>query len=320
MSSECEFTVFTATYNRAHLLHRVYRSLGAQTFRDFEWVVVDDGSTDRTESLIREWRVEAKFPIRYLYQRNQGKHVACNRAVRTARGRFFLTLDSDDACVPDALAKLMHYWNSIPQQQRSSFSAVTVLCKNERGAVVGDMFPNHITDSDSLDCYYRLRVRGEKWGFHRTEIMRKFPFPVPPRRLSHVPEGIVWSRISRKYKTRFVNEPLRVYYAGHDSLTSFDSVLKDSHSHLLWNQVVLNEHLDYFRYDPIEFLRHAANFCRFSFHLKEPVREQMKGLHSLAAKLLCIASLPLGAFKFLVDKRKSIVSRRRPTVCDAGSR
>ncbi len=96
------FTVFTATFNRAHVLHRVYHSLRAQTFRDFEWLVVDDGSTDGTGALVEAWRAEADFPIRYRYQENRGKHVACNRAVAEARGRFFLTLDSDDACVPQA--------------------------------------------------------------------------------------------------------------------------------------------------------------------------------------------------------------------------
>ena len=55
------FTVFTATYNRAHVLHRVYDSLRAQTFRDFEWLVVDDGSTDGTGALVEGWRAEADF-------------------------------------------------------------------------------------------------------------------------------------------------------------------------------------------------------------------------------------------------------------------
>lgn len=127
--------------------------------------MVDDGSTDDTKSLLMQWRTDADFPLRYLYQPNQGKHVAYNRAVRVARGRFFLTIDSDDSCVPNALARLRHYWEMIPTDQRCSFSDVTVLCKDERGAVVGDMFPTHITDSDYLDCYYRLKVRGDKWGF-----------------------------------------------------------------------------------------------------------------------------------------------------------
>ena len=69
------FTVFTPTYNRAHTLHRVYGSLKVQTFRDFEWLIVDDGSTDDTEALVKQWQAEANFPIRYIWQKNSGKHL-----------------------------------------------------------------------------------------------------------------------------------------------------------------------------------------------------------------------------------------------------
>ena len=303
MSSDCEFTVFTATYNRAHLLHRVYGSLLAQTFRDFEWLVIDDGSTDDTESLIRKWCSEADFPIRYHYQRNQGKHVACNRAVGMARGRFFLPLDSDDACVPDALAMLHHYWDTIPQQQKGAFSAVTVLCKDERGEVVGDRFPDHITDSNSLDCYYKLKVRGEKWGFHRTDVMREFPFPVPGKRMPHVPESIVWSSISRRYKTRFVNEALRIYYTGHESLTSPGNLARSARAYRMWNRFVLEHHLDFLKYDPMEFMRHAANLSRFSLHLGESAMQQIWSLNTLLGKILCWSALAVGTAKYVADRR-----------------
>src|SRR5260370_42664596 len=83
------FTVFTPTYNRAHTLHRVYDSLRAQTLRDFEWLVVDDGSTDDTPGLITQWTKATDFPIRYFKQGRSGKHFAHNLAVREARGKMF---------------------------------------------------------------------------------------------------------------------------------------------------------------------------------------------------------------------------------------
>ena len=87
--SKYTFTVFTPTFNRAHTLHRVYDSLRAQTFRSFEWLIVDDGSTDNTARLIEEWKTAGHFPIRYVYQRHAGAHFAINRGVQEALGELF---------------------------------------------------------------------------------------------------------------------------------------------------------------------------------------------------------------------------------------
>lgn len=177
MSYKYTFTVFTPTFNRAHTLHRAYESLKAQTFRDFEWLIVDDGSNDNTKALVEKWQMEASFPIRYIFQENQGKHVAFNHGVELAEGELFLTFDSDDACVPVALERFKYHWDNIPLNEQNNFSAVTALCKDQKGTLVGDKFPLDITDSDSLEIRYKYKVKGEKWGFHRTDILKQFPFP-----------------------------------------------------------------------------------------------------------------------------------------------
>ena len=301
-----EFTVFTATYNRAHLLHRVYDSLRAQTFRNFEWLVIDDGSTDGTGALINAWRDEANFPIRYFRQDNQGKHVAYNHAVPYAKGRFFLTLDSDDACVPHALERLKHYWDAIPDREKPNFSAVTVLCVDEGGRIVGDRFPHHVTDSDSLELQYRFKVlRGDKWGFQRTEVMRDYPFPIPDQKLSHVPEMIVWNRIARKYKTRFVNDPLlRIYHTESDHITAVANIRRNAYSFMLGNQIKLNEHIDYLRHAPIAFLKSAANYVRCSLHVRKNPINILTSLENKRARLLCLAAFPLGCGVYLRDVRR----------------
>jgi glycosyltransferase involved in cell wall biosynthesis len=85
-SSRYTFTIFTATFNRGHTLARVHERLRAQTFRDFEWLIVDDGSTDCTRQYVETWQKHSGFPIRYFWQPNQGKHMALNLAVREAQG------------------------------------------------------------------------------------------------------------------------------------------------------------------------------------------------------------------------------------------
>src|SRR2546423_7881993 len=103
MTSSPLFTVFTPTYNRAHTLLRVYESLKKQTFDDFEWLIVDDGSTDDTPTLVKQWISDGILTIRYVFQENAGKHVCINVATKLARGRYIATIDSDDWYVPTAL-------------------------------------------------------------------------------------------------------------------------------------------------------------------------------------------------------------------------
>ncbi|MFH0789442.1 MAG: glycosyltransferase family A protein, partial [Pseudomonadota bacterium] len=192
------FTVFTPTYNRAHTLNRVYISLQEQTFRDFEWLIVDDGSSDHTSGLIKDWQNEAAFPIRCIRQENQGKPVAFNWGVQEARGEFFLLIDSDDGFVPETLERFKYYWEDIPGEEREKFVGVTGHCMDQGGKIVGDKFPSEGLDSDSLEIRYKFKIKGEKWGFLRTDVLRKYPFPVV-QNSKFIPEGIIWSAIAKKY-------------------------------------------------------------------------------------------------------------------------
>lgn len=170
-------TILTPTYNRAGTLHRVYESLCQQTFKDFEWVVVDDGSTDNTHASVLAWQARAAFPIRYVWQNNQHKKTAFNRGVREARGELIVGLDSDDEMPPDALQIFKSVWDSIPPARRDSYVAVTGLCARPDGSVVGDRYPQDVFDSTAVDVYFRHRIKGEKFGCMRTSVLRKFPFP-----------------------------------------------------------------------------------------------------------------------------------------------
>ena len=170
------FTVFTPTYDRAHTLDRVYNSLCAQTFTDFEWVIVDDGSNDNTAQLVAGWRKENVFPIYYEKQSNQGKHIAVNRGAQLARGELFLIADSDDSFPSNALQIFHKAWAEIPKTERQNYTGVTGLCIDQSDNIVGDEFPLDVFDSTPADCFYLHDIKGEKWGFHRC-VIRQFPFP-----------------------------------------------------------------------------------------------------------------------------------------------
>lgn len=206
------FTVLTPTFNRAHTLGRLYRGLCAQTFRDFEWVIVDDGSSDSTKEVVSNW--QPFFPIRYFGKPNGGKHSAMNLGVAEARGEFIAFIDSDDCPVPGALERFDYRWRQIPDPSR--FSTCTALTCTPEGIPRGKSFPQDFVDACTFSHQYLLRGSVDRWGVNRTDILREFPFPEGER---FVPEGLVWNRMSRKYFTRFFNEPLLMVYASSDSLS-----------------------------------------------------------------------------------------------------
>ena len=209
------FTVLTPTYNRAHVLGRVFASLCAQTFRDFEWLIVDDGSTDNTRELVASWK--ADFPIRYVWQTNRGKHTAMNLGVSLAAGEFIAQLDSDDTCLPQALERFDYRWRQIPNPEK--FAAVVGLCVDEKGQIVGSTFPGDYVDAFTPGQARALVNRAERWGIIRTDIWRQFPAPEFPGERFLI-KGLVQNRILRHYAARYFNEPVRVYFRSPDSLTN----------------------------------------------------------------------------------------------------
>ena len=211
------FTVGTPTYNRRDTLSDVYDSLCAQTFRDFEWIIVDDGSTDGTRELVATWSLQSSFPVRYFYQPNSGKHVAFNRAVREARGELYLSFDSDDLCIPETLQRFDHYWNEIAPSERENFSGISVLCMDESGRTLGQPYPFNPTDAVSFHDQLRFRSAAERWGISRTAVLSEFPYPEFAGE-RFVPDALVWNRIAKKYRMRFINDPLRIYRRGPNGL------------------------------------------------------------------------------------------------------
>lgn len=201
---EFTFSVFTPTYNRGFLLHRVFESLNHQTIQNFEWIIVDDGSTDNTKQIIDDFKKNSKFPIVYHWKENGGKHTAINMGVKIARGYFFAIIDSDDWYNKTALEKMLQYWNTIEEEKKNDYCGVTGLFTYQDGSIVGKKFPSDIFDVRDIELIYVHKVHGDKIGINKTDVMKEFPFPEELG--SFVTEALIWNRKGMKYLTRFVNE------------------------------------------------------------------------------------------------------------------
>jgi glycosyltransferase involved in cell wall biosynthesis len=256
------FTVFTATYNRAHTLSKTYESLNRQTFRDFEWIIVDDGSIDETAGLVKNWINEADFPIIYRVQKNSGKHVAINLGVSLSEGELFLIVDSDDTIEPETLKTFKYYWIDIPIPDRCDFSTISARCKTPEGDIVGNPFSFSVKDIQNSSEQLLMRKKGELFGVNTVASMKEFPFPeIEGERF--IPEGIVWNRISKKYSARFINIPLRVYVQLEEGLSKTSDLIRYKSPYGAY--LNYKEQLDMIL--PIaETFKIRANFYRYAFH------------------------------------------------------
>lgn len=293
------FSVVTATFNRAHTLPTLFRSLQAQQ-EELEWIVVDDGSTDGTESLIRDMSATADFPVTFLAQRNSGKHVALNRGIAAACGEFAALADSDDALLDGALQTLHRAWREIPPTTRDRFVGVTGRCRTE-SEVLGTSFVGGHLDATYQDAHYRYRLRDEWWGMQRLHVLRRHPFPEQ----RHVVEGAVWRAIGKNYLTRYIDTPVRFYRTtGGDQLTHkpFKEVaagIRESH------RLTLQEDLKYWKYARAMFAVSAVHYTRAGLHENISVPRQLSALTDRRAQLLCAALLPAGALVYLRDRLRA---------------
>lgn len=292
------FTVFTPSYNRAHTLHRVFDSLCAQTFRDFEWLVVDDGSTDNTSELIAKWAKTANFAIRYFRRPHLGRHMAHNFAIQQARGEMWTAIDSDDALVPHALERIRRLWLEIPEPERHRFFGVTGLCRDQHGRMVGRHFPTSPFDVDVREyLFVHRQFRGEKWGAGPMEAARRFPFPEIAA-TNFIPEGVQGLQMARAYKTvRFVNEVFRIYYVNDvetgATLSSRQEVAKSAPGRIYYYLWLLNHEMEYFGRAPVPFIKAAAMLPLVARYAKRPLSNVLREVESRGAKLLVLAMLPL---------------------------
>jgi glycosyltransferase involved in cell wall biosynthesis len=204
----CRITICTPTFNRKNELPRLYQSLSDQTDRDFEWIIVDDGSTDGTKEYLDQTLPHiSDFSCRYIHQANQGKHVALNEGVKASAGELFFIVDSDDWLPNDAVQKIKKIVNSLTYPEK--YAGVAGLKAYANGKDVGTTFEGEYIDCTSLQRK-KHHITGDKAEIFFTDVLRKFPFPAFEGE-NFLTESVVWYRIAHAgYPIRWTNDI--VYY------------------------------------------------------------------------------------------------------------
>lgn len=286
-------TIFTPAYNRADLLPRLYKSLKEQTVDVFEWVIVDDGSSDSTKQVVNGFIEEDVFPINYIYQNNKGKHFAINRGVKEARGELFWIVDSDDYLPRNAIALVKVKYNSISDNSKICGVAGRRVYKN--GEIVGNEFAEDII-STSIDIRYKQKVTGDLVEVFKTSVMKEYPFP-EIKGEKFCPEALQWNRIAQVYQLLFFNTGIYIADYQVDGLTS--TIVKIRMKSSVASMLTYSELASYSI--PLrEKVKANINFWRFSFNSNKSFEEKLK----MVSIFLSVIGYPLGYIMYLKDLKQ----------------
>ena len=211
----------TPVYNRRGTIQRTINSVQAQTFRDIEYIIVDDGSDEsqRIDDIVDEFMNNTDIPVMFIRKPNGGVHTARNRAVKEARGKFLLGIDSDDELVPKTCETFIKAWESIPEGERHKYRGVIANHMDQNGELLGTSFPESPLSSTGEEIRNKYHVKGDKISLTLMSIRKENLFP-EPEGVNFVMEGIMWARLDQKYLTWCINDILgKVHTEGNDHLS-----------------------------------------------------------------------------------------------------
>lgn len=197
-------TIITPTYNRAVLLRRLYKSLKEQTNSDFEWLIVDDGSTDDTQAVIQEFEKENLIGVQSIRQDNGGKHRALNRGISGIKTELTFIVDSDDYLPVDAVDIILRYHNKY-HGRRTDLCGYSFLRCYEDGSVNTAYFKKDEEIATFCEVRINGNIGGDKAEVFYTEILKKYPFPEYEGE-KFLPEDLVWMRMSGPYQMVHINQ------------------------------------------------------------------------------------------------------------------
>lgn len=286
-------TVFTPTYNRGYIIDNLYKSLQRQTCKNFEWLVIDDGSTDDTSSLFASWQEEQGFCVRYIRQENGGKHRAINRGAKEARGELFFIVDSDDYLADNAVERIIEHYDDI--KAKDDFAGVCGLKCYPDGERVGGDCNFGVLDCNSLELRYKYKVVGDMAEILCTDILRQYPFPEIEGEL-FCPEAVLFNRIAQKYKLRYFYENVYVCDYLSDGLTAKITRIRMQSP---VSAMICYSELAHCKIPLVQKIKATINYWRFSFCSHTSFFDRIRTIG-----ICWLLLLPIGYVFHLIDKSR----------------
>lgn len=296
-----KITIITPSYNRAHTLPRVYESLKNQTFKDFKWIIMDDGSTDNTKEVVRQFLDEGILDIDYFWNENQHKFITVFEGVKKVTSKYFMVVDSDDSYPSNSLEVLFEEVEKIEHQDE--FISVMGLSQYENGDLVGNQYPNGGFDGSIFDMRYQYKVRGDKFGIFITktyqDLLHKFDYSVYKNK-GYIPQSVFFNTYDANgVKTRFVNKFVRIYHLDDEDINSVSNTRwsgKNVFGLMEGYRSFLNSYASKFWHFPKVIIRNMGGYLKYSKLNNHSFSTTINGLENPLMKVICSISYPISHF------------------------
>lgn len=292
-NTKIKLTIFTPTYNRSHTLSRTYESLLAQDCKDFIWLIVDDGSTDDTKSLVEKWMsVDNGFEIQYIYKKNGGMHTAHNTAYENIKTELNVCIDSDDCMAENAVDLILKKWDNVCDK---GYAGLIGLDATFDGNIIGKGFKRGMLDT-TLSEYYEAGGAGDKKLVYRTEIINKYPpYPVFDGE-KYVALAYKYRLIDQNYKLAILDKVLCYveYQQDGSSKNMFKQYINNPKGFAFWRKICMMYPLSKKRIF-IDCIHYVSSSI---------ISKNRKLIKESPKKILTIISIPFGCILTLYIKLK----------------
>lgn len=299
-------TVFTPTYNRAKTLPRVYESLKTQTYKDFEWLIIDDGSSDNTEEVVNSFLEEAILSIRYVKKENGGKWTAFRMALEICKTPYMTSIDSDDTLESNAVETFENHWKMI-EENLEDVAVISMYTKSVNNSFVG--IGNYTLDNQPYKdiTWHDLVLRKKDYrelvsSRDVSKTIECLDYNRWPNLLNDkckfIGEALLWSSIGKKYKTRVINQVGRIYYCDADNSILRGKKNENMLKSIMWtNFYLLKENISWYWINPRYFMSVFIHMDWARQQLGVSVKELLRGNKSILYFLSLVASMVLNKIK-----------------------
>lgn len=276
-------TVFTPTYNRAYCLNQIYESLCRQTSKDFEWLLIDDGSTDNTKELAETWMTEKRIPINYVYKENGGMHTGHNAALSIINTELNVCIDSDDFLADNAIELIINFWD---KNRSDKYSGILGLNSYKNGEIVSTRnFPTNVKAGKYSQLKSKYGVVNDVKFVAVTNVIKKYEkYPVFENE-NFTPLGYKYAQMDLKYDMLFLNEILCIV-----------EYMEDGSTRNIYKQYFRNpKGFAYSRKMAFNNLYTYKEYFQKAVHLvAESILAKQNPFKNNSKKFITITALPLG--------------------------